>query len=96
MIWFFKQWLCKNWDNFYFFKLEKDIFVCEFQMMNIQVLNWFVNVRWRLKNVVRGDNIFWFKWVKMYNSSVFGNVELLSISFDDSSFFDLDDNGKKD
>lgn len=87
-----KQWLCKNRDNPYPSKLEKDILACESQMTNTQVSNWFANARRRLKNAVRGDNIPWSKRVKMYNSSVPGNAELLSISSDDSSLFDSDDN----
>lgn len=91
-----KQWLCKNRDNPYPSKLEKDILARESQMTNTQVSNWFANARRRLKNAVKGDNIPWSKRVKMYNSSVPGNAELLSISSDDSSLFDSDDNGKKD
>lgn len=87
-----KQWLCKNRDNPYPSKLEKDILARESQMTNTQVSNWFANARRRLKNAVRGDNIPWSKRVKMYNSSVPGNAELLSISSDDSSLFDSDDN----
>lgn len=91
-----KQWLCKNRDNPYPSKLEKDILARESQMTNTQVSNWFANARRRLKNAVKGDNIPWSKRVKMYNSSVPGNAELLSISSDDSSLFDSDDNGKQD
>lgn len=87
-----KQWLCKNRDNPYPSKLEKEILARESQMTNTQVSNWFANARRRLKNAVKGDNIAWSTRVKLYNSSVPGNAELLSISSDDSSLFDSDDN----
>ncbi|XP_056010392.1 homeobox protein Mohawk-like isoform X2 [Ostrea edulis] len=87
-----KQWLCKNRDNPYPSKLEKEILARESQMTNTQVSNWFANARRRLKNAVKGDNIPWSTRVKLYNNSVPGNAELLSISSDDSSLFDSDDN----
>lgn len=90
-----KQWLCKNRDNPYPSKLEKEILARESQMTNTQVSNWFANARRRLKNAVKGDNIPWSTRVKLYNNSVPGNAELLSISSDDSSLFDSDDNGKR-
>lgn len=90
-----KQWLCRNRDNPYPSKLEKEILARDSQMTNTQVSNWFANARRRLKNAVKGDNIPWSTRVKKYNSSVPGNAELLSISSDDSSLFDSDDNGKR-
>lgn len=87
-----KQWLCRNRDNPYPSKLEKEILARDSQMTNTQVSNWFANARRRLKNAVKGDNIPWSTRVKKYNSSVPGNAELLSISSDDSSLFDSDDN----
>ena len=50
----------------------------------MQVSNWFANARRQLKNTVSDPSFDWEHRVKLYNSHVIGNAELLSVSSDDS------------
>lgn len=86
-----KQWLCKHRANPYPTKREKEFLATESQMSLTQVANWFANARRRLKNTVKGDDYDWATRVKLYNTHVEGNAELLSIGSDDSNL-DSDDN----
>jgi len=81
-----KQWLCDHRGNPYPTKTEKDVLATASRMTMVQVSNWFANARRRLKSAVQGDNLSWSKRVKLYNSNVTGNAELLSVSSDDSLF----------
>ncbi|OWF53873.1 homeobox protein Mohawk-like [Mizuhopecten yessoensis] len=85
-----KQWLCDHRGHPYPSKPEKEILARDSRMSFVQVSNWFANARRRLKSTVQGDNVTWSKRVKLYNSRVTGNAELLSVSSDDS-IFDSDD-----
>lgn len=86
-----KQWLCSNRHNPYPSKRDKEI-LCNLSSMSLtQVSNWFANARRRLKSTVKGEEFSWSSRVKLYNSHVEGNAELLSISSEDS-IFDSDDN----
>ena len=73
--------------------------------MGLQVSNWFANARRRLKNTVTDScingglgadgtdseqPISWAKRIKLYNSHVVGNQELLSISSDDTAWEEED------
>ena len=53
-----------------------------------QVSTWFANARRRLKQVVSGELLPWQERVRLYNSCVKGNAELLSLSSDDSVWND--------
>lgn len=86
-----KQWLCKNRHNPYPSKQDKEILCNLSNMSHTQVSNWFANARRRLKSTVKGEEFSWASRVKLYNSHVEGNAELLSISSEDS-LFDSDDN----
>jgi hypothetical protein len=89
-----KQWLCINRHNPYPSKKDKET-LCNLSNMSLtQVSNWFANARRRLKSTVKGEEFSWSSRVKLYNSHVEGNAELLSISSDDS-IFDSDDNTGK-
>lgn len=79
-----KQWLCDNRDNPYPSKTDKEILARESRMSLVQVSNWFANARRRLKSTVQGEDVTWSTRVKLYNSHVSGNAELLSVSSDDS------------
>lgn len=86
-----KQWLCTNRHNPYPTKYDKEILCRSSNMSLTQVSNWFANARRRLKSTVKGNDFSWSSRVKLYNSHVEGNAELLSISSEDS-IFDSDDN----
>ncbi|XP_060078339.1 homeobox protein Mohawk-like [Ylistrum balloti] len=81
-----KQWLCDHRGNPYPSKPEKEILARDSRMSLVQVSNWFANARRRLKSTVKGDDVTWSRRVKLYNSRVTGNAELLSVSSDDSLF----------
>lgn len=87
-----KNWLCKHRTNPYPTKQEKEILASESHMSLTQVANWFANARRRLKSTVKGDNYDWAMRVKLYNTHVDGNAELLSISSEDSNLDYSDDN----
>lgn len=87
-----KSWLYSHKNNPYPSKPEKMSLAKESNMTITQVSNWFANARRRLKNTVSGPQLSWEKRIKMYNSHVVGNAELLSISSSDSLYdSDLDD-----
>jgi len=44
------------------------------------VCNWFANARRRLKNTVKEPDMAWDQRIRLYNSHVTGNAELLSVS----------------
>ena len=66
--------------------------VCACLLCVSQVSTWFANARRRLKQVVSGELLPWQERVRLYNSCVKGNAELLSLSSDDSVW--NDDGGK--
>jgi hypothetical protein len=74
-----KHWLYKHRNNPYPTKSEKMTLANTSQMTLTQVSNWFANARRRLKNTVRDPELNWESRIKMYNSCVEGNQELLSI-----------------
>ncbi|ELU02094.1 hypothetical protein CAPTEDRAFT_224655 [Capitella teleta] len=78
-----KHWLYKHRDNPYPTKSEKMTLANVSHMTLTQVSNWFANARRRLKNTVRDPELNWESRIKMYNSCVEGNQELLSIDSDD-------------
>ena len=78
-----KHWLYKHRSNPYPTKSEKMALANTSQMTLTQVSNWFANARRRLKNTVRDPELNWESRIKMYNSCVEGNQELLSIDSED-------------
>ncbi|XP_033728015.1 homeobox protein Mohawk-like [Pecten maximus] len=90
-----KQWLCDHRGNPYPSKPEKEILARDSRMSLVQVSNWFANARRRLKSTVKGDDVTWSKRVKLYNSRVTGNAELLSVSSDDSLFDSDEDESRR-
>lgn len=90
-----KQWLCDHRGNPYPSKPEKEILARDSRMSLVQVSNWFANARRRLKSTVKGDDVTWSRRVKLYNSRVTGNAELLSVSSDDSLFDSDEDESRR-
>ncbi|XP_037068703.1 homeobox protein Mohawk-like [Pollicipes pollicipes] len=83
-----KQWLVRHRHNPYPSREEK-LQLGETSGMNLgQVSTWFANARRRLKQVVSGELLPWQERVRLYNSCVKGNAELLSLSSEDSVWND--------
>ncbi|XP_043202137.1 homeobox protein Mohawk-like [Amphibalanus amphitrite] len=83
-----KRWLVRHRHNPYPSREEK-LQLGETAGMNLgQVSTWFANARRRLKQVVSGELLPWQERVRLYNSCVKGNAELLSLSSDDSVWND--------
>ena len=89
-----KHWLYKHRDNPYPTKTDKLSLAMSSQMTLTQVSNWFANARRRLKNTVRDPELNWESRIKLYNSCVEGNQELLSIDSEDSSGSQCEDEAK--
>lgn len=89
-----KQWLYAHKDHPYPTKTDKVALARDSNMTLTQVSNWFANARRRLKNTVKGPDMGWGKRIKLYNSCVEGNQELLSISSQDS-MWDSEEDGEK-
>ncbi|XP_056321652.1 mohawk homeobox b [Danio aesculapii] len=87
-----KQWLYKHRDNPYPTKTEKILLALGSHMTLVQVSNWFANARRRLKNTVRQPDLSWALRIKLYNKYVQGNAERLSISSDDTTSDDGENN----
>uniref|UniRef100_T1IP84 Homeobox domain-containing protein n=1 Tax=Strigamia maritima TaxID=126957 RepID=T1IP84_STRMM len=88
-----KQWLIRHRQNPYPTKAEKISLALNSQMTLVQVNNWFANARRRLKNVVRNPDLPWAQRIKLYNSHLEGNAEVLSISSTDSIWNDKNEHG---
>ncbi|KAK6623262.1 hypothetical protein RUM43_009114 [Polyplax serrata] len=80
-----KSWLIRRRENPYPNREEKAELAIETGLTYIQICNWFANWRRKLKNSDKHANEFtWSHLIKGYNDQALGNVELLSISSDDS------------